>query len=220
VKYITRSIYDIGSLFLELLPASLLILFIPWPWRRPNGAADIPPVVAPMLLYTCVCTAVLVWWPGFNTRYAMPIAPSLAVLAGIAWERLAPTRYAIMRRVATVILCLLAVYQFVISAVMVPLLYDRFGGNRIAGKAIEQAILADPAPAYCLRLDTNIFFYVHVPLHCLDLQAMAALDPPAWLLMPHEAVAEFGKLRLDLDVRIVKDGLTEHRLAAARIEKR
>ena len=113
--YITRCIHDIGSLYLELLPASLLILFIPWPWRRPNGAADIPPVVAPMLLYTCVCTAVLVWWPGFNTRYAMPIAPSLAVLAGIAWKRLAPTRYAIMRRVATVILCLLAVYQFVIS---------------------------------------------------------------------------------------------------------
>jgi hypothetical protein len=150
----------------------------------------------------------------------MPVAPSLAVLAGIAWERLAPTRYAIMRPVATVILCLLAVYQFIVSTVMVPLLYDRFGGNRIAGKAIEQAILADPAPAYCLRLDTNIFFYVHVPLHCLDLQAMAALDPPAWLLMPHAAVVEFGKLRPDLDVQIVKDGLTEHQLAAARIEKR
>jgi hypothetical protein len=37
---------------------------------------------------------------------------------------------------------------------------------------------------YCLRLETNIFFYLHVPLHCLDLYAMAALDPPAWQLMP------------------------------------
>jgi 4-amino-4-deoxy-L-arabinose transferase-like glycosyltransferase len=219
-NYITRSIHDIGSLYLELLPASLLLPFIPWPWRRTNGVADIPPVVAPMMLYTAVCTAVLVWWPGFNTRYAMPIAPSLAVLAGIAWHRLAETRYAIMRRIATVILCLLAVYQFMISIVMVPLLYDRFGENRIAGKAIEQAILADPAPAYCLRLDTNIFFYAHVPLRCLDLQAMAALDPPAWLLMPHAAVVEFAKLRPDLNVRIVKDALTEHQLAAARIEKK
>ena len=95
-----------------------------------------------------------------------------------------------------------------------------FGENRIAGKAIEQAILADPAPAYCLRLDTNVFFYVHVPLRCLDLQGMAALDPPAWLLMPHAAVAEFAKLRPDLNVRTVKDGLTEHQFTAARIEKK
>jgi hypothetical protein len=102
----------------------------------------------------------------------------------------------------------------------VPLLYDRFGENRIAGKAIEQAILADPAPAYCLRLDTNVFFYVHVPLRCLDLQGMAALDPPAWLLMPHAAVSEFAKLRPDLNVRIAKDGLTEHQFTAARIEKK
>jgi hypothetical protein len=108
----------------------------------------------------------------------------------------------------------------VLSIVMVPLLYNRFGENRIAGKAIEQAILADPAPAYCLRLDTNIFFYVHVPLRCLDLQAMAALDPPAWLLMPHAAVVQFATMRPDLNVRIVKDGLTEHQLAAARIEKK
>ena len=65
-----------------------------------------------------------------------------------------------------------------------------------------------------------MFFYVHVPLRCLDLQGMAALDPPAWLLMPHAAVAEFAKLRPDLNVRIVKDGLTEHQFTAARIEKK
>jgi 4-amino-4-deoxy-L-arabinose transferase-like glycosyltransferase len=223
-NYFTRSIHDIGSLYLELLPASLLIPVIPWPWpwpwRRAGAAAAIAPVVAPLILYSAVCTVVLVWWPGFNTRYAMPIAPSLAVLAGLAWERLESTRYVIVRRAATTIVCLLALYQLVLSIVMVPLLRDRFGENRIAGKAIEQAILADPAPAYCLRLDTNIFFYVHVPLHCLDLQAMAALDPPAWLLMPHAAVAQFAASRPDLNVRIVKDGLTEHQLAAARIERK
>jgi hypothetical protein len=47
---------------------------------------------------------------------------------------------------------------------------------------------------------------------------MAALDPPVWLLMPHAAVAEFAKLRPDLNVRIVKDGLTEHQFTAARFE--
>src|ERR1700722_5865952 len=66
-SYIARSLHDIGSLYLELLPASLLLPFIPWPWRRNAQAARIPPVVAPMILYFGVCTAILVWWPGFNT---------------------------------------------------------------------------------------------------------------------------------------------------------
>jgi hypothetical protein len=220
LNYIMRSTHDIGSLYLELLPASLLIPFIPWPWRQDQKATGIPPVVAPMILYSGVCTAILVWWPGFNTRYAMPIAPSLAVLAAIAWDRLEESRYVIVRRTATTVLCLLMIYQFALATVAVPLLSDRFGETRIAGKSIEQAILAAPAPAYCLRLDTNIFFYVHVPLQCLDLQRMAALTPPAWLLMPRAAVAEFAQLRPDLDVRIVKDGLTEQQLTATRIDKK
>ena len=220
LNYITRSFHDIGSLYLELLPASLLIPFIPWPWRRNQKAADIPAVVAPLILYSGVCTAILVWWPGFNTRYAMPIAPSLAVLAAIAWDRLEKSRYEIMRRAATTVLCLLMIYQFVLATIAVPLFSDRFGESRIAGKSIEQAILAAPAPAYCLRLDTNIFFYVHVPLQCLDLQHMAALTPPAWLLMPRATVAEFAQLRPDLSVQIVKDGLTEQQLTATRIDKK
>jgi 4-amino-4-deoxy-L-arabinose transferase-like glycosyltransferase len=219
-NYITRSIHDVGSLYLELLPASLLIPFIPWPWRHAGKAAAIPRIVAPMILYSAVCTAILMWWPGFNTRYAMPIASSLAVLAGIAWDRLEVSRYVIMRRAATTVLCLLAIYQLALSIVAAPLLPQRFGESRLAGEAIEQAILAEPAPAYCLRLDTNVFFYVHVPIRCLDLQGMAALEPPAWLLMPHPAVAEFAKLRPDLNVRIVKDGLTQYQFAAARIERK
>jgi 4-amino-4-deoxy-L-arabinose transferase-like glycosyltransferase len=219
-SYIARSLHDIGSLYLELLPASLLLPFIPWPWRRNDQAARIPPVVAPMILYSGVCTAILVWWPGFNTRYAMPIAPSLAVLAGIAWDRLEICRYVILRRTATTVLCVLAVYQFALSIVAVPLLRQRFEENRVAGEAIEHAILAEPAPAYCLRLDTDVFFYVHVPLRCLDLHGMAALDPPAWLLMPHSAIAEFAKLRPDLNVRIVKDGLTDYQFAAVRLERK
>ncbi len=134
------------------------------------------PIVAPMILYSGVCTAILVWWPGFNTRYAMPIAPSVAVLAAIAWDRLEKSRYVIMRRVATTVLCLLMLYQFVLVTVAVPLFADRFGEARIAGQSIEQAIRAAPAPAYCLRLDTNPFFYVHVPLQCLDLQRHGGAD--------------------------------------------
>jgi 4-amino-4-deoxy-L-arabinose transferase-like glycosyltransferase len=219
-SYITRNVHDIGSLYLELLPATLLIPFVPWPWRRDRKADDTLPIVAPMILYSGVCTAILVWWPGFNTRYAMPIAPSVAVLAAIAWDRLEQSRYVILRRVATTILCLLMLYQFVLVTVAVPLFADRFGEARAAGQSMQQAIDTAPAPAYCLRLDTNPFFYLHVPLRCLDLNGMAALTPPAWLLMPHSAVEEFRKLRPDLEVRIVKDGLTDQGLTATRIDKK
>jgi 4-amino-4-deoxy-L-arabinose transferase-like glycosyltransferase len=61
--YIARNTHNIVSLFLELVPASLLLPFFPWPWRRNGKTAVIPAIVTPMLLYTFVCTAILVCWP-------------------------------------------------------------------------------------------------------------------------------------------------------------
>lgn len=150
----------------------------------------------------------------------MPIAPSLAVLAGLAWDALEHSAYSALRRLAATVLCLLMIYQFVLVIMIMPLFSDRFGETRLAGKAIEQAIRAASAPAYCLRLDTNILFYVHVPLQCLDLQAMAALTPPAWLLIPNQSVSEVARLRSDGDVRVVVGPLTEAQLTAARIDKK
>jgi 4-amino-4-deoxy-L-arabinose transferase-like glycosyltransferase len=220
IDYLARNTYNIGSLFLELLPASVMVPFIPWPWQRAHKRPDVPPIVAPLVLYSGVCTAILVLWPGFNTRYAMPIAPSLAVLAGMSWDALQKSRYLAIRRFAAVALSLFIVYQVVLVVVIMPLFADRFGETRLAGEAIERAIRAAPAPAYCLRLDTNILFYVREPFRCLDLQGLAALTPPAWLLIPHPAVAEFARLRPDLDVRIMVDSLTEAQLTATRVDKR
>jgi 4-amino-4-deoxy-L-arabinose transferase-like glycosyltransferase len=220
LDYVVRNTHNIGSLILELLPAPILLPFIPWPWRKDRNASDVPAIVAPMLLYSGVCTAFLVLWPGFNTRYAMPIAASLAVLAGIGWDALEKSGHSIVRRIAGTVLGLLVAYQVVLVVAIMPMFSDRFGETRLAGNAIERAIRAAPAPAYCLRLDTNVFFYLRVPLQCLDLGGMAALTPPAWLLMPHPAVSEFARLRPDLDVQIVLDGLIEVQLTATRIDKK
>ena len=216
--YVWRNGHNIGSLFLELLPASVMLPFIPWPWRRGHKRPEVPAIVAPLVLYSGVCTLVLVLWPGFNTRYAMPIAPSLAVLAGIAWDALEKSRYAAVRRFTAVALALLIVYQIVLAVVIMPLFADRFGETRLAGKAIEQAIRAAAAPAYCQRIDTNILFYVHEPFRCLDLNGLAALTPPAWLLIPGPLVAEFAQLRPDLQVHIAVGPLTEAQLTATRVE--
>jgi hypothetical protein len=218
LDYVWRNTHNIGSLFLELLPASIMLPFIPWPWRRGCKGAKVPAIVAPVVLYSGICTLVLVLWPGFNTRYAMPIAPSLAVLAGIAWDELEKSGYLAVRRFAAVALSLLIIYQFVLVVVIMPLFAERFGETRLAGKAIEQAIRSTPAPAYCQRIDTNILFYVHEPFRCLDLHGLAALTPPAWLLIPAPVVAEFAQLRSDLQVHIAAGPLTEAQLTATRIE--
>ena len=220
LTYVAKNGRSLASLVLELLPASVMLPFIPWPWRRGGEKPNVPAIIEPMVLYSAVCTIVLVLWPGFNSRYAMPIAPSVAVLAGVAWDALEKSRYAVLRRVVGTMLCLLIVYQIVLVVAIMPLFADRFGETRLAGKAIERAIDAAPAPAYCLRLDTNLFFYMRTPPRCLDLQSMAAQNPPFWLLAPHPTVAEFAQLRPDLDVQIAVDGLTEAQIAAARVDKK
>ena len=220
LDYLARNSRNIVSLFLELLPASLMLPFVPWPWRKDRNAPDVPAVVAPMVLYSGICTVILMLWPGVNTRYAMPIAPSVAVLAGVGWDALEKSRYAVVKRVAATTLGLLVIYQIVLVVVIMPLFADRFGETRLAARTIDVAMRAAPAPAYCLRLDTNVFFYLQEPPRCLDLQAMAGLTPPVWLLIPNPAVADFAKLRPDLNVRIVVDGLTEANITATRVDEK
>jgi 4-amino-4-deoxy-L-arabinose transferase-like glycosyltransferase len=216
--YAWRIMYNIGSLFLELLPASVLLPFIPWPWRHQKG--DVPAVIAPMVLYSSVCTVILFLWPGVNTRYAMPIAPSVAVLAGIAWDRLEKSRYSAVRRFATTALSLFIIYQVVLVVVIMPLFADRFGETRIAGEAIGRAVRATPAPAYCLHLDTNMLFYAKIPVQCLDMQGLAALTPPAWLLIPAPYLAELARLRLDVKLNVAVGPLTEAQLTATHLEQK
>jgi 4-amino-4-deoxy-L-arabinose transferase-like glycosyltransferase len=220
IDYLAKNTHDVGSLYLELMPATLILPFIPWPWRRQGKPFNRPAIVAPLVLYSGICTAILFCWPGVNTRYAMPIAPSVAVLAGIAWDALEKSRYAMVRRVGSTALSILIVYQVALVTLVMPLFSTRFGETRIAGQAIDRAIAPAPPPAYCLGLDTNVFFYLRAPPKCLDLEGIAALTPPAWLLIPHVAVPAFAKLRPDVDIRIVLDSLTEARLTATRIDKK
>jgi 4-amino-4-deoxy-L-arabinose transferase-like glycosyltransferase len=220
LDYLRHNTYNIGSLFLELLPASVMALFIPWPWKWHADARPAPAIVAPFVLYSAVCTAILVLWPGFNTRYAMPMAPSLAVLAGIAWDALEKSRYPVMRRVTAIVLALLAVYQVLVVVVVMPLFPDRFGETRLAGEAIGRAVRAAPAPAYCLHLDTNMLFYANIPVRCLDMKRLAALTPPAWLVIPAPYLADLRALRPDFKLNVALGPLTEAQLTATRLEQK
>jgi hypothetical protein len=198
-----------------------MMLFIPWPWqRRDADPRGVSAIVAPFVLYSGVCTAILVLWPGFTSRYATPIAPSIAVLAGIGWDALDKSRYAVARRVMAVVLFLLVVYQVLLVVVIMPLFADRFCETRIAGEAIGRAIRAAPAPAYGVWLDTDVLFYAKIPLQRLEMTGLGAISPPAWLVIPAPDLALFANLRPDLDASVAVGPLTEKQLTAARIERK
>jgi hypothetical protein len=162
----------------------------------------------------------LVLWPGFTSRYAMPIAPSIAVLGGIGWDALNTSRYAVARRIMAIVLSLLIVYQVLLVVVVMPLFADRFGETRIAGEAIGRAIRAAPAPAYGVWLDTDVLFYAKIPLQRLEMTGLGAISAPAWLVIPAPDLALFGDLRPDLKASVVVGPLTEKQLTAARIERK
>jgi 4-amino-4-deoxy-L-arabinose transferase-like glycosyltransferase len=213
--YVASNSYGAVSLVLQLLPATLVLPFVVLARRQdPTGLAGA------LLLYSSVCLAALVLWPGFNPRYAMPIAPALAVLAGMGWDLLAKTNHPAVRWAAAALLCAFIVYRLVLVAVIMPVFSDHFGASRNAGAMLERAIGADPAPAYCFGLSTNQLFYVRKPLQCLDGAGQQSVKPPAWLLIPHSDVAPFARLRPDLDVRLVVETGSGPQLAAVRIDKK
>jgi 4-amino-4-deoxy-L-arabinose transferase-like glycosyltransferase len=213
--YLASNGHSAVSLVLQLLPATLILPVVVVARRQ-----DRTRFVSALLLYSGACLAVLVPWPGFNARYAMPIAPSLAVLAGMGWDLLAKSNYSLVRWAAAALLCAFIVYRLVLVVAIMPLFPDRFGASRNDGMMLERAIGGDPAPAYCSGLSTNQLFYVRKPLHCLDERGLQSLDPPAWLLIPRSAAPAVARLRPDLEVRLAVETESGPRLAAMRVEKK
>jgi 4-amino-4-deoxy-L-arabinose transferase-like glycosyltransferase len=213
--YIASNSYSAVSLILQMLPATLILPFVVSARRQ-----DRTGLATALLLYSSVCLAALMVWPGFNARYAMPIAPALAVLAGMGWDWLAKSNYSLFRWIAGAMLCALIAYRLVLVAVIMPVFSDRFGASRNDGMMLERAMDGDPAPAYCFGLSTNQLFYVRKPLRCLDEAGQKSLNPPAWLLIPSSTVAPFARLRPDLEVRSVVETGSGPQLAAVRIDKK
>jgi hypothetical protein len=204
-------------MFIELVPAIILVPFAPHPWGARRAAADVPAIAAPLWLYSTACTAALILWPGAAARYAMPIAPALCVLAGFAWDALETSKYSLLRRLTCALLGALAIYQLVMVVVVVPRYAEAFGGSRLAGEAITRAIDGAPAPAYCTDLPTNQLFYVRAPVRCIGPTELASIVPPAWLIVPKSSVPAIEQFRPDLDVRIAVETASGAQLTAIRM---
>lgn len=219
-EYLIRNVRVLFSIILELLPSILLAPFLLWRARRGGADANIPAVALPLALYAGLCTVAVVLWPGTNSRYAMPCAPAVAVLAGFAWDAIAGTTYAALRRAGVVLACALAGFQILFATVVMPMFADRFGGSRIAGQSIERVIRANPAPVFCTDLATNQLFYVRGPIRCIDPADLASIAAPAWLVIPREQTPLLTRLSSRLDVRIAAETESGARLSAIFLGKR
>jgi hypothetical protein len=226
-SYLAERARFVAGIALEMLPATLLLPFVPSPWRRrPDAAAPaapaapaIPPIVEPLILYAGLCTLVLVFWPRAAGRYVMPAAPAVCILAAIAWDRLTDHMRTHMHRLAAGVAGALAIYQLALVVVIIPLYSDRFGQGRSDGRAIDQAIRAAPAPVYCTNIDTNQLFYVSEPITCLDDAAWLALAPPAWLVTGREHLAPLAAMRPDLTLHVAVQTESGPALVAAQVTK-
>jgi 4-amino-4-deoxy-L-arabinose transferase-like glycosyltransferase len=218
--YLARNTRTTLSLVLELMPAILLAPFAAQLWWRGSATAPGPRIVKPLILYSVLCAGVIVFWPGFVSRYAMPIAPAVAVLGGIGWDALSRTRYGRLKWLAGGLVTICIGYQLVLVTVVIPIYADRFGATRSDGEAMERAVRAAPAPVFCTDFASNQLFYVRVPMRCLDHAALASLTAPAWLLIPQYELSQINKLRPDLKIDTVVATKSGHHLIAARAEKR
>ncbi|HEY3799495.1 MAG TPA: glycosyltransferase family 39 protein [Caulobacteraceae bacterium] len=193
------NLHNIGELALELLP---MLLIAPLAFAQSPGAAR-NPRVRRLALYAGITTLILLPWPGMRSRYAMPIAPAVAVLAGIAWDSAAVGWRLWLRRGARAILIGLVVVQLALSLAGPLVAPGKFGDSRRAGEAIAAAVRADPAPLYCAshvgnHPDTNQLFYVGLPMRCLPPETLEAIRGPAWLEDSHGEIDALLAARPDL----------------------
>jgi 4-amino-4-deoxy-L-arabinose transferase-like glycosyltransferase len=220
LPYLRQRVRYAGGLPLELLPSTILLpsLLTPW-WRRETVAATFP-VITPLVLYAGPCTLALLLWPGAKTRYAMPAAPAVAALAGLAIDALWRRGYPLARAAGAIAAALFA-YQVALVAVAMPLFAERFAANRQAGVAFDRAIGVAPAPVFTIGgPHTNQLFYVTRPIRRVDDPSGAAITAPAWLLAPSADVEQLTKQRPDLVARIVVVTSSGPGLVAARLERR
>jgi 4-amino-4-deoxy-L-arabinose transferase-like glycosyltransferase len=209
-----------GGLPLDLLPNTLFVpaLLAAW-WRRGRGGAAPSPILLPLVCYASLCTLALLVWPGTKTRYAMPIVPAVAVMAGLAFEPLARRRQW-LAAAALAGLALLFGYQMVLVTAVIPIYAEKFAAPRRRGPVLDAVIGAAPAPVFTLgKPQANKLFYLTHPIRSITLPD-PALVAPAWMFAPRAQLGRIEALRPDLVVREVTPAVRGAGLVLARIERR
>ncbi|MEP6821830.1 MAG: glycosyltransferase family 39 protein [Chthoniobacterales bacterium] len=192
-KYLIERFRFGSILILDLIPMILLAFSF---WRQFQSEEEEPrrAVQKALLWYAGVATVALFFWPGANTRYAMPAAPAVAILSSFAFDYLWLRRKRLAQLAATVLLTLFF-YQSALVWVAVPFFAARFGANRAWGHSLAQVIGQDPSPVLNVGdRNANQLFYLGRPVRRIPLSEAVTLQPPAWLVLGNNEV-EWLKLK-------------------------
>jgi 4-amino-4-deoxy-L-arabinose transferase-like glycosyltransferase len=183
----------IGETAAEMMPWLLLALpAMSAQWRHRRGIAD--RVARAMTFYALGCTALLVFWPHAESRYAMPALCGVAVLAGLGgaalWQH-GPKRTG----QAVILLLLVALLVRIGWLIAIPFEAER---NRAAialadGYAAPIGGSIDPIFVLGPQIDYNANFYLQQRGYAPRLIfSVADIRGPAWLItaVPPPAGAE------------------------------
>lgn len=203
-EYVRNFFHFAGQLALELLPG--LILVVPLAadvWRKRIEANR--ELVLALFAYAVSCTAILLFWPYALTRYAMPIVPAVAMLAGIAYHHLL-ARLPRLVLTAQFLAGGLLVYVLVLNWVVMPLFPGSFAFAAGESEPITAAILERPAPVYVVpfAVSRGVLYYLPKP-HVVTIDELARAKPPYWALLKPEDEAALKAARPDLELSLRLD---------------
>lgn len=201
-QHVWASAWFTGQTLLETLPG--LIVAVPLVRGLSLRAAEpIDRLALALWLYSVCCTAVLLFWPGANSRYVMPAALGIAALAGIGFDGCRHARPALLKS-ALGITALLALYQIVLCWVVMPGQPSLFDRPRRAASAISAVMAVRPATLYALDRDPyNTLAYLH-PVRIVPLDEFGTVKAPAWFITKFDyQLQRIRQSRPDLDISAV-----------------
>lgn len=190
------------DLALNLLPGLLLAVpFAAATLMRRSGAERNGLVLA-LTLYAGLCTLVLLLWPSDPAvRYAMPAAPAVAALAGLAfhaWRGVRPWLVALVLWGGAA----LSVYPVAAGWIVAPFAPQVAQRARIGAYALEAAIRTEPGVIHAVFDDgLNVLAYLDTQIRGVPrADDLATLAAPAWVFTKRDHVAAIAAARPELRV--------------------
>jgi hypothetical protein len=151
-----------------------------------------PDLMLAALLYSFLCTFVLVCWPGgVAARYAMPMTMTLAVVCGLVFELWRASQPRVIAS-ALFVCCLIFGGLLIRGWIVMPYWPHLFQASQIAGRAVTAYLQQRPGPLYVMgeSAEYNMLAYVRAPVRQVALDELARLDTVATaVLLPEELKA-------------------------------
>ena len=182
-----RPIANAIDFFVECCPAALLAASLLPSVKRAEGKIQLRTFVLALSCYAFTCTLLILLWPAeVNPRYILPMVLPLCVLGGVAYDKFAERRPVL---IAASISLMIGLLGYAIShSLSDVLLTPAYNHTRTDGAKITDLVRSAPAPIYRTgwHVALNELPYVPYRVTTTDLEAIATLARPAWLIVPTE----------------------------------